>query len=241
MNKKSILVVGASGSIGSAVAIKLIEQGYKVGLHYCSNRKKVENIKKKYAKSNKVKIFQSHLATQKDCKDLVNSFKKIYKDFYGLAICAGTVNWKNYHKLNKNDFDKTFFEIAFMPYFLCYYASKILIKPSRMVYLSSISIKYRGSKESIHYASAKSALESLMRSLAKYNNKQILINGVRSGFVISNQQKINKNLNEMKKRINKIPIKRAGKPEEVAAVFEFLFNDKSSFIHDSIITVSGGD
>jgi 3-oxoacyl-[acyl-carrier protein] reductase len=112
----------------------------------------------------------------------------------------------------------------------------------RIVYLSSISPKYAGSSRSIHYASAKGALEIMMRGFAREVAKYgICINGVRAGFVLTPQQTAGRDQKEIDERIGNIPVRRAGKPEEVAAAFQYLMSDEAGFVTGEIITVAGGD
>ena len=112
----------------------------------------------------------------------------------------------------------------------------------RIVYLSSISPKYAGSPKSLHYAAAKSALETTMRGLAKQVAPLgVRINGVRSGFVRSPQQTRGRSEQEIAARIDKIPVGREGKPEEIASAFTYLLSDAADFISGEIITVAGGD
>jgi 3-oxoacyl-[acyl-carrier protein] reductase len=112
----------------------------------------------------------------------------------------------------------------------------------RIVYLSSISPKYAGSPRSIHYAAAKGALEVMMRGLAREVARSgICINGVRAGFLLTPQQTAGRSQKEIEERIRKIPVGRAGKPEEVAAAFQYLMSDAAGYITGEIITVAGGD
>ena len=100
-----------------------------------------------------------------------------------------------------------------------------------IVYLSSISAKYGGSPSSLHYAAAKAAAETTMRGLSRIHaGTGIRINSVRSGFVDTPQQRSGRTPEQIKARIEQIPMGRAGTPEDIASAFVYLFSDESSFV-----------
>ena len=104
-----------------------------------------------------------------------------------------------------------------------------------------MAAKYGGSEKSLHYGAAKAALEAetigMARAGAKYG---ILINAIRGGFIdTSFHQKLeSKNIEE---RVQLIPLKRAGKPEDLARMVLFLASEAGDFITGEILAVTGGD
>jgi 3-oxoacyl-[acyl-carrier protein] reductase len=161
-----------------------------------------------------------------------------------LAICHGEVTWRDWQELAWPDWSEMFQQHCLAPYALVKQAIHYMIENGggRIVYLSSISPKYAGSPRSIHYAAAKGALEVMMRGLAREVARSgICINGVRAGFLLTPQQTAGRSQKEIEERIRKIPVGRAGKPEEVAAAFQYLMSDAAGYITGEIITVAGGD
>ncbi len=117
-----------------------------------------------------------------------------------------------------------------------------MTRNGRVVYLSSIAAKYGGSTKTMHYAAAKSALETAMRGLAReLAAKGILVNGVRAGFVDTPQQQLGRSSEERSARIARIPLGRAGTPDEIASGFSYLFSSGAGFTTGDVITVAGGD
>ncbi len=238
-----ILVIGSSGTIGSAVARKAIEQGYSVGLHYYSNQKAIDKIVL-IAKGKNVNFYacQSRLESEQDCKQLIEDVHKKMGRIYGLAICSGRVGWKRWPLLQTPDWQQAFLEHCIVPYYLVKHALEHVTSIKRIVYLSSISPKYGGSELTLHYAAAKSALESSMLGLSKKKvSSGVRINGIRAGFVNSPQQHIGRTDFELKQRVARIPVKRAGNPDEIASGFIYLFSKDADFINGEIITIAGGD
>lgn len=240
---RPILVVGGSGVIGSSVAHSLSLCGHSLGIHYCFNKKKAIDCAALCNSSN-IRSFtiQSDLDSEDSCRSLISSFVSQMGGIYGLAICSGRVPWQNWKLLHSFDWERTIFEHCSIPFFLAKSAIEYKESLRRIVYLSSISPKYGGSSSSVHYAAAKSALETCMYGLSRYcENPNLRINGVRSGFVDSPQQRKGRSEAELTSRISKIPLGRAGKPSEVASAFDYLFSKNADFINGEIITVAGGD
>jgi len=69
----------------------------------------------------------------------------------------------------------------------------------------------------------------------------VRINGIRAGFVNSPQQHNGRTDFELKQRVARIPVKRAGNPDEIASGFIYLFSKDADFINGEIITIAGGD
>jgi len=244
--KGNFLVIGASGTIGSEVVRKLSIHANKIGLHYCNNETAINKLRTSLDESfdGSITDFQSNLDTEESCADLIDRVYNEFDTLSGIALCAGRVPWKDWQQLNLNDWQGALFEHCIVPFSLAKLVSIRMQDQGcgHIVYLSSIASKYGGSPRSLHYASAKGALEVAMHGLAKNVAKSgVNVNGVRSGFVHSPQHQVDRTIEEISERINKIPMGRAGKPDEVAATVNFLLSPDANFITGEIITTSGGD
>ena len=94
----------------------------------------------------------------------------------------------------------------------------------------------------LNVAAAKAALETSMLGLAKaVAANAIRINGVRAGFVDTPQQQAGRTPAELAARIDKIPLRRAGTPDEIAGAFTYLLSDSAAFVTAQLLTVAGGD
>jgi 3-oxoacyl-[acyl-carrier protein] reductase len=111
----------------------------------------------------------------------------------------------------------------------------------KIINISSISVKYGGSAQTLHYGAAKSALETVTLGLSKAGAKHnILVNTVRGGFIDTPMhQKLGRT--NIEKRIEMIPLKKAGKPRDVAGMVLFLASEAGDFITGETFTVAGGD
>jgi len=244
-HSETFLVVGASGTIGAAVARKLATKGATIGLHYCHNRAAVERLHANLESHGARCIcIQSHLDSEKACAQLLEQVDLELGVPNGIALCAGRVPWRPWRDISGDDWQSVMVEHCVVPFTLTKLAIPQMQERGEgsIVYLSSIAAKYGGSPRSLHYAAAKGALETAMHGLSRdVANTGIRINGVRSGFVHSPQQEAGRSPQETAERIKKIPMGRPGKAEEVAAAIAFLLSAEATFVTSETITVAGGD
>lgn len=241
----AVLVVGASGAIGTAVARRLGADGTPLGLHYCRNAQAVEALKSELAvKGSECAIFQASLDTEESCNQLVDSFSAGYSSLSGIAICSGEVGWREWRDVNADDWNEMFFQHCLAPFFMVRRLLPSLEKQGngKIVYLSSISPKYGGSSKTLHYASAKAALETAMLGLTNTAARHgITINGVRAGFVDTPQQHRGRLATELATRVSMIPLGRPGTPDDIAGAFAYLMSDAAAYVTGQLLTVGGGD
>lgn len=240
---RAYLVVGASGTIGSAVAAQLAAPGVVLGLHYCGGAAAIEAIKARLAATGaECAELQSDLADEAQCRELVARFRARFGAIQGVALCAGTVQWKSWRELDRDAWQRMFFEHCIGPFTIAAAAAEAMDAGGRVVFLSSISPKYGGSALTLHYAAAKGALEAAMRGMAReLAPRGICVNGVRSGVVDTPQQHRGRTPDEIAQRVARIPMGRAGAPDEIASALVYLLSERASFVTGELISVAGGD
>lgn len=245
MSTKNILVVGASGAIGSALARQLAHADVRIGLHYCHNREKVVALKEEISSFGcTISLLQSHLDSERACAEFADAAVRELGAIHSLALCGGTLDWTHWQQLDKSRWQEVFFQHCIAPFTIVQklVPSMLGAHEGKIVYLSSISPKYGGSEKTLHYAAAKAALETAMHGLSRQLCRNgIRINGVRAGFVDTPLQREGRSAEEMSERIAKIPLGRPGRPDEVASAMAYLLTEQAGFIHGELITVAGGD
>ncbi|MEO0300257.1 MAG: SDR family oxidoreductase, partial [candidate division WOR-3 bacterium] len=119
--------------------------------------------------------------------------------------------------------------------------SKLMIKEKRGVIINISSVVgLTGNAGQSIYSLTKSGIIGFTKSLAKeLGGRNIRVIAVAPGYI---ETKMTENLpEEIKKRyLESIPLKRAGKPEEVAELVSFLASDKASYITGTCIVIDGG-
>ena len=110
--------------------------------------------------------------------------------------------------------------------------------PARIVFASSLAYR-RGSPDRAAYAAAKGGLVGLTRSLARKLAPDVLVNAVAPG-VIETAMTTTLIAERGEAYRTDIPLRRWGRPEEVAGVIRFLCSEDSSYVTGQIVTVDGG-
>lgn len=245
---QNILVTGASGDIGSAIAVLLAGMGANVGIHYRSNRIQAEQTREEIERLGaRAVLLPADLQHPQDCRALIEEFRR---EFGGIDVlvnnAGGIVGARPILDIDENDWDGTISINAKMPFFMAQAAMQSMIAAGnggKIINISSISAKYGGGADSIHYGAAKAALEAISRGMARLGAEHgILVNTVQAGFIDTGlHRKMGRSEAQIARRIEKIPLKRAGQPMEVAYMVAFLVSEMAGFICGEIFTVAGGD
>ena len=239
---KNVLVTGASGDIGLAIAEMFAQNGYNVALHTFSKPDKAQKTACELRDKYNVKTFsvQADLSKENETdamfEQLDNNFGKIdvLVNNAGVSsvmmLCDITVaEWDRVHDINLKSA------------FLCSKkASENMVhnKWGRIINISSVWGVCGASCE-VAYSSSKSALIGFTKALAKeLAPSGITVNCVCPGII---DTKMNSHLSqdEIASICEEIPVGRMGKPKEVAHAVLFLAHENSAYITAQSFNVDG--
>ena len=118
---------------------------------------------------------------------------------------------------------------------------KLLMKSKNgvIINISSVSSRTGGGGDSLHYASAKAALNIFTKGLAK-ELKKIRVIGIAPSAIDTNFQKKYSSKQRLSKVIKETPLGRIGSPEEIADLVHFASSSKASFLSGETIFITGG-
>jgi len=229
MSMKKVLVTGSTGAIGEACARAFSEAGYFVYLHYRSNKEKAEALCSELKNAEIIgfdivdKAAVNAALENLEVDVLVNN-AGITKD--ALFFFMEDDDWSSVIDTSVNG---------------TYYVTKALMrnmiknKCGSVVNVASVS-GIVGNPGQTNYSAAKGAMIAFTKSLsAEVARYGIRINAVAPGLIASEMTQ-DLDLKEMKKTI---PLKRVGKPSEVAECVLFLA-DKATFVTGEVLNISGG-
>lgn len=227
---KNVIITGANRGIGLATAKLLKTQFNVIGVA----RKKIKNFPGKF--------IECDLSNSMEIEDFIKKIKK-NNQIYGIVNNAGASFGESVHKLDLNNFDKSFnlnlrAAVQLSKGFL---DQMIKNKNGRIVNVSSRAALGRENRTS--YSAAKAGLYGFTRTWAlELAKKNVTVNIVSPGPVQTELQKNNNNQspNYKKKFMNQNPMGRFGTPEEVAFAISFFLSEKASYITGQSLYVCGG-
>lgn len=240
--KKTVLITGITGDIGSAIARQFAQQGWNILGQYHSSKSKAQELKRTLEEFDAAcSLFQADFLSKLQLAKFISQIRK--QKIHSLVNNAGGyVAKKHFEELTLENLADTFTMNAFAPILITtsLFAQMRRRKFGRVVNISSIAAKYGGSVYSMHYGCAKRALEGLTKTMAREGAKEnVLVNTIRPGIIDTElHKKFPKN---MKKRIGLIPMKKMGKPEDIARMAFYLGSDQNEFMTNEIIAVAGGE
>lgn len=241
---KKVLVVGASSDLALDLNRMLVESEALVGLHY--NRNPVPLLQ--YCNARNVKRMQGNLTDRLSCFRLVDKFVKWANGIDFLLQLSGDIRRPvHWSKLMLRDWNYDLSVNLITPFFLAQRAIIYMKRnPSggRIILMSTASASHGGGSNSLAYGVAKAGVECMVKCLARDNAQyNILANAIAPGFFITkfHTKKMRRSQDDLEKRLQLIPLKRAGTTNELAQTVMFLLSEGASYITGQIINLSGGD
>lgn len=231
---KVVIITGASRGIGLAIARIFAQAGAKLVLTAKQNTGLLDVF-------NDAKIVKLDLADKKGIDLLVDETIKSLGKIDILVNNAAVYRQADFETISEQDLDYILDVDLKGPFLL---TQKVFTqmkkqKKGKIINIASGAGKMGSSKAS-HYAACKAAMISLTKSLAKAGGPySINVNAVAPGFI--GTEMISAVLLEKKEVIESmIPLKRIGRPEDVAGVVMFLASGDSDYITGQTICVDGG-
>ena len=224
---KVALITGASKGIGKQIALTLAQNGYDIALNYRTLDENVTNLEKEIKSFKQDCLLVQGSVNNYEIDVLVNN-AGIIKD--SLLIRMSLENFEDVINTNLiGTFNVSKTVVSYM----------LKQKYGRIINISSV-VGISGNAGQCNYAASKAGIIGFTKSLAKeVGSKNILVNAIAPGFIETDMTK-QINQENAEKIKEDIPLKRMGKPEDVANLVKFLASDDSSYITGQVIHVDGG-
>ncbi|MFW5904541.1 MAG: SDR family NAD(P)-dependent oxidoreductase [Candidatus Saliniplasma sp.] len=238
---KKAIVTGASRGIGRGIAEKFAEEGAVVGINYYKSEEEANEVLEYVTSKSDGILLQGDVSDENDCQDMVERFLDKFESVDILVNNAGIYYRKDLEKSDIEHYDRTMEVNVRGPFIL----SKLCLpslkdsQAGRIINLSS-QLAFRGSTHGTAYVTSKAALIGLTRALAlELGPEGITVNGIAPGTIDTD---IIGDYSEEKReqRAEKIPVKRIGKPVDIANAAVFLASDMGSYVNGDILGVNGG-
>jgi len=236
---KKALVTGASRGIGRAIAIKFAENGATVGINYFKSEEKAKEVLDIVNEHSNGILLRGDVGSYKEAKKVVEDFIKFAGGIDVLVNNAGIYKRKRFEEMSEEQWDETIRVNLKGAFNICKHAIPYMKEGGKIIFISS-QLAFKGSSHGADYATSKSGMLGLMRSLAiELAARKINVNAIAPGTIdtdiIADYTK-----EERREREKQIPLKRIGKPEDVANVALFLASELSNYVTGEVILVTGG-
>ncbi|MDO5687269.1 MAG: SDR family oxidoreductase [Neisseria sp.] len=236
---KTILVTGASSGIGRAIAVECSKMGANV-IITARNEIRLNETLDLMSNNENHKMLIADLNSEDETVKLSEALPKLD----GIVHCAGLTIPKPFHFYSKENIDDVMDVNFNAPVLLTnlLIKQKKVLKSGSIVFISSISGVFVSAVAGSIYSASKGAINGLAKGLAiELAAKGIRVNSVNPGVVetniFSSGVVSDEQLNEDRK---KYPLKRHGRPEEVAYAVVYLLSDASSWVTGSNLLIDGG-
>lgn len=239
---KVALVTGAGRGIGRQIALTLAERGADVIINYNGSRQQAEETAERIREmGRRAEILQCSVADYDACGQMVKEALELFGHVDILVNNAGITRDNLVAGMKESDFDEviatnlkgTFNTIRHL------YRNFLKLRGGRIINLSSVS-GVLGNAGQANYAASKAGVIGLTKSVAKeLAGRNVTVNAVAPGYITTDMTAVMPE--EARKQIlSQIPLKREGKPEDVAEVVAFLADEGAAYITGQVISVDGG-
>ncbi|WP_288763357.1 3-oxoacyl-[acyl-carrier-protein] reductase [uncultured Weeksella sp.] len=238
---KVAIVTGATRGIGKSIAQTFVEHGATVIFTYASSVEKASALEKELRELGTIKGYQSDAADYDAAQELVS---EVINEFGRIDIVvnnAGITRDNLLMRMSLEDFDKVVQVNLNSAFNLTKAAIRPMMKQRNGVILNMSSIVgLKGNAGQANYAASKAGLIGFSKSVAlELGSRNIRCNVIAPGFIETEMTEVldEKTVEEWR---NGIPLKRGGKPEDIANACLFLASDLANYITGQVISVDGG-
>jgi len=240
ITKRRVLVTGASGRIGRAIALRLAQDGFHITVHCRSRLEEARAVCDEItALGGSSELLAFDLTDREATRTALEAHMEAHGAYYGIVCNAGITRDNAFPALSGEDWDSVldtslggFFNVV-QPLTLPMIR---LRKGGRIVVISSVS-GIIGNRGQVNYSAAKAGLIGAAKALAvELASRSITVNAVAPGLIESEM------LTQLvlDRALQAVPMNRVGQPAEVAGLVGFLCSDAASYITRQVIGVNGG-
>lgn len=243
LENKTAIITGASRGIGKGIAERFAAEGCNIAFSYVSSVEKANALEKELSSKYGVKVkgFQSNAADFTSSQEFVDAVIAEFGGFDFLINNAGITRDNLLMRMSEEQWDEIM-EVNLKSVFNLTKASVrnfLKQKGGSIINMSSV-VGVMGNAGQSNYAASKAGIIGFSKSIAKeLGSRNVRCNVITPGFI---ETEMTAELGEeaLKKWTDGIPLKRGGKPEDVANACIFLASEMSTYVSGQVLSVCGG-
>ena len=239
---KTAIITGASRGIGRMIALSFAKAGANVIINYSSSDEAAQEVAREAMEYGiKAEVIKADVSNYSEAENLVEKVLNEYGSIDILVNNAGITRDNLLMRMTEDDFDKVVNTNLKGTFNFTKAVSKVMMKQrkGKIINIASV-VGIIGNAGQSNYAAAKAGIIGFTKSVAKeLGSRGITVNAIAPGFIETDMTAV---LSDKVKEqfINSIPLKRPGKPEDVANAALFLASDYSDYITGQVINIDGG-
>lgn len=234
---KNVLIIGASGDIGLAIAGQLACDGFSLLLHFNKNNDGFKSLRDDVNEACILTEIKADLSHTDGIHYLIS---QLVFPVDAVVIASGRAHYSLFQDSTEGEMDEMLTLHVKAPWLIVNHLLPHMIqqKKGTVILITSIWGDVGASNE-VMYSSVKGAQNSFVKALAKeVAMSGISVNAISPGFI---DTKMNHHLSSEEKQVivDQIPMNRPGSPDEIAHTVRFLMDEKSNYIQGEIINING--
>ena len=243
VHNKVALVTGGARGIGKAVVEKFASLGYTIAINYNNSEERANNLLSELTEKGVSAItIKADISNEEEVKSMIRTVLERFGKI-DILVNNSAVNYDTlFQDKTTEQFRRTLDVNVIGTFLVSKFVGEVMYnnKYGKIINLSSTNGINTYFPMCIDYDASKAAIISLTHNLATQFAPFVTVNAVAPGFIATESEVEGMDEEFIALETEKVMVKRAGQPEDVANLVSFLASDDANFINNQVIKIDGG-